>query len=119
MPGYFQNMVTVTVKDFERTQRGGVMGKIGWDSAQMITVRTALAEFWKDPGKDTKKDLQHAVQTWHAENAPNSTTATASAAASAAVCSTTWARRIGAGGCNRSSSMEKTTPSPPRRRGHR
>ncbi len=70
MSDYYQNLVTVTVKDFEATgnaNRGGVLGSIGWDSNLLATVRSTLAAYWRAPGRATQAELKRVVLCWKAE----------------------------------------------------
>lgn len=70
MSGYYINAVTVTNDDFRATgnsQRGSVMSTIGWDSTEMVAVRSALANHWRAPSKATYKQLKLAVLRWQAQ----------------------------------------------------
>lgn len=60
--------VTVTAEEFKATSRSsGVMYYIGWDSAQMVAVRSALDEYERKRDENARKMLAMAVRAWHAE----------------------------------------------------
>jgi hypothetical protein len=64
MPGYFQNVVTVTVAQFE-AGTSKKLGRVGWDTKRMDSVLARLKTYWARIGVNTFKDLRDAVIAWH------------------------------------------------------
>lgn len=57
--------ITVTAAVFvSETKRGGVMGKLGWNSKRMDAVRDALTDYHLDPSSAKRQTLTGAVYTW-------------------------------------------------------
>lgn len=70
MPGYQINSITVSNADFAATStshRGTVMSTIGWDSSEMVAVRSALVDYWRNPGQATHRQLKLAVLRWQGQ----------------------------------------------------
>ena len=60
MSGYWTNLVTVTVDEFEKASPQ----RLGWDSKQLDAVKVALALFWNQPGPSGHNDLKIVVTNW-------------------------------------------------------